>query len=345
MRFSSSSETLTAGWSRMNSWAMGGIWSRPNISGAVTVRSPRGSDRSLAAELELLELRQGPAARSRWRPPASVRATARVVRLKRRVAEAIFRAATAQVTAAGSAQMPGRGDEAAPLGNGDKNGEFVEAVHQIIAQYEIDSVVLRLLNQKSKLFIFGSGYEARSEMSGFTDKHLPPTLWHAGERALQASVGLGREKMDRIGRAVLRDFMTEQHRDFFAELPFVILGSIDAEGMPAASLLAGPPGFIASPDPRRLDIATCTIPGDPLLAALKPGAPVGLLGIELWTRRRNRMNGHVIAADARGFSVAVDQSFGNCPQYIQRRDYLLRRERVRSAGRGFRRAGRGAPAR
>ena len=96
--------------------------------------------------------------------------------------------------------------------------------------------------------------------------------------------------------------------------------------MPAASLLAGPPGFIASPDPRRLDIAAHPIPGDPLLDALKPGAPVGLLGIELWTRRRNRMNGRVIAADARGFSVAVDQSFGNCPQYIQRRDYLLRRE-------------------
>ncbi len=164
-------------------------------------------------------------------------------------------------------------------------------------------------------------------MDGFTGKDLAPAPWHAGERALQASVGLGKEKMDRIGRAVLRDFMTEQHRDFFAELPFVIAGSIDAEGMPAASLLAGPPGFVASPDPRRLDIAARPIPGDPLLAALKPGAPVGLLGIELWTRRRNRMNGHVIAADARGFSLAVDQSFGNCPQYIQRRDYLARRER------------------
>jgi predicted pyridoxine 5'-phosphate oxidase superfamily flavin-nucleotide-binding protein len=122
--------------------------------------------------------------------------------------------------------------------------------------------------------------------------------------------------------------MTEQHRDFFAELPFLVVGSIDAERTPWASLLAGPPGFIASPDPRRLDIAARPIPGDPLQAALKPGAPIGLLGIELWTRRRNRMNGHVIAADLSGFSLAVDQSFGNCPQYIQRRDYLLRREPV-----------------
>jgi hypothetical protein len=28
--------------------------------------------------------------------------------------------------------MPGRGDEAAPLGNGDEDGELVETVHQII---------------------------------------------------------------------------------------------------------------------------------------------------------------------------------------------------------------------
>ena len=68
-------------------------------------------------------------------------------------------------------------------------------------------------------------------MDGFTDKHIAPAPWHAGERALQSSVGLGKEKMDRIGRAVFRDFMTE-HRDFFAELPFVIVGSIDGGARP-----------------------------------------------------------------------------------------------------------------
>jgi hypothetical protein len=29
--------------------------------------------------------------------------------------------------------MPRRGDKAAPLGNGDKDGELVETVHEIIA--------------------------------------------------------------------------------------------------------------------------------------------------------------------------------------------------------------------
>jgi uncharacterized protein len=45
-----------------------------------------------------------------------------------------------------------------------------------------------------------------------------------------------------------------------------------------------------------------------------------MLGIELATRRRNRANGTIAAADASGLTVAVDQSFGNCPKYIHPRD-------------------------
>jgi predicted pyridoxine 5'-phosphate oxidase superfamily flavin-nucleotide-binding protein len=76
-----------------------------------------------------------------------------------------------------------------------------------------------------------------------------------------------------------------------------------------------------SPDPSRLDIVALPATGDPLSAALKPGTSLGLLGIELPTRRRNRMNGCVIAVNDGVFSLAVDQSFGNCPQYIHRRAY------------------------
>jgi predicted pyridoxine 5'-phosphate oxidase superfamily flavin-nucleotide-binding protein len=50
-----------------------------------------------------------------------------------------------------------------------------------------------------------------------------------------------------------------------------------------------------------------------------PGAEAGILGIDLATRRRNRANGRIVGRDRDGLAVAVDQSFGNCPQYIQRR--------------------------
>jgi hypothetical protein len=49
---------------------------------------------------------------------------------------------------------------------------------------------------------------------------------------------------------------------------------------------------------------------------------LGILGIELPTLRRNRLNGRVAKLGPGGFVVAVDQSFGNCPQYIHRRDYV-----------------------
>jgi predicted pyridoxine 5'-phosphate oxidase superfamily flavin-nucleotide-binding protein len=126
-----------------------------------------------------------------------------------------------------------------------------------------------------------------------------------------------RERIERSGRRMIRQFMPDQHREFFAELPFVIVGSLDAHRRPWASMLAGPPGFLRSPDPQTLAIEA--VPGDLLGVNLVVGAPVGLLGIQLETRRRNRMNGTVDALGDSGFTVRVGQSFGNCPQHIHPR--------------------------
>lgn len=142
--------------------------------------------------------------------------------------------------------------------------------------------------------------------------------WHAGERAAQERVGV-REMMEEIGARVLRPYMPEQHRTFFAQLPFLIVGSVDETGQPWASVLAQPPGFVTSPDPLHLRIAAAPLAGDPLAANLHVDAAVGLLGIEPHTRRRNRMNGVVERVEEEAFSVRVVQSFGNCPKYIQAR--------------------------
>lgn len=149
----------------------------------------------------------------------------------------------------------------------------------------------------------------------------PDSPWHDGERAAQARAGVA-DRMAVIGPRTIRAFMPDQHRLFLAQLPFLIVGSVDGAGWPWASVLTGRPGFATSPDPRTLDIAAQPVAGDPLADTLRVGAALGLLGIELPTRRRNRMNGRATAAHAGGFSMTVDQSFGNCPQYIQRRDYV-----------------------
>lgn len=150
---------------------------------------------------------------------------------------------------------------------------------------------------------------------------MAATTFHAGEVALQKREG-SFERMDQAGPRVIRDHMPEQHREFFALLPWLLAGSVDDQGQPWASVLCGPPGFAHSPQPRSLRVDALPAPQDPLAANLQAGRPLGLLGIQPHTRRRNRMNGSVAALDAGGFTVTVGQSFGNCPKYIQAREPL-----------------------
>lgn len=138
--------------------------------------------------------------------------------------------------------------------------------------------------------------------------------FHADEIAAQERAGhvLGETP-------AIRPFMPEQHRTFFAGLPHLFVGTTDAAGAPVATVLTGEPGFVRSPDATHLAIAAALDPADPAARALGLGAEVGILGLDFATRRRNRANGRVERRDPDGLTVAVAQSFGNCPQYIQRR--------------------------
>ncbi|WP_426810832.1 pyridoxamine 5'-phosphate oxidase family protein [Pseudomonas sp. WOUb67] len=147
-----------------------------------------------------------------------------------------------------------------------------------------------------------------------------PSPWHAGEKTLQEKVGVA-ERMEAFGQKVIRDHMPDQHRMFYHQLPFMVAASVDALGRPWATLLEGLEGFVSSPDPRVLTIDTTLPADDPATPGLVAGQAVGLLGIELHTRRRNRINGQICHAAEGQLQVRVEQSFGNCPQYIQLRDY------------------------
>jgi predicted pyridoxine 5'-phosphate oxidase superfamily flavin-nucleotide-binding protein len=121
------------------------------------------------------------------------------------------------------------------------------------------------------------------------------------------------------GRAAIRPFMPDQHRQFFPLLPYLFTATLDAAGAPLASMLWSAPGFAHSPDPVTLRLDALPSPGDPAAAGFAAGQPVGLLGLDLTTRRRNRANGRIAARDNTGLTVAIEQSFGNCAQYIQTR--------------------------
>jgi ferredoxin-NADP reductase/predicted pyridoxine 5'-phosphate oxidase superfamily flavin-nucleotide-binding protein len=143
--------------------------------------------------------------------------------------------------------------------------------------------------------------------------------FHRGEQAIQQRLGV-REQMERFGSRVIRDHMPQQHRDFYQQLPFIFVGHADAQGWPWASILFNEPGFIHSPDNKTLTLNTQPVIGDPLADTLMPGTRLGLLGIELPTRRRNRLAAHIIESVDQKISLQIDQAFGNCPQYIQSRE-------------------------
>ena len=104
--------------------------------------------------------------------------------------------------------------------------------------------------------------------------------WHSGERALQAKVGVA-ERMETLGKRVIRDYMPDQHREFYEHLPYLIIGAVDAQGWPWASVLDAQSGFIHSPDARRLDITRRPDAEDPAGGGFAPGAALGMLGIDL----------------------------------------------------------------
>jgi hypothetical protein len=126
--------------------------------------------------------------------------------------------------------------------------------------------------------------------------------------------------MEERGRVRLRDHMPDQHRLFFAERTQIFLATLDVSGQPWATLVEGENGFVTSPSPTQLAIAAVPAADDPAAAGIGDGAPIGGLGLEFETRRRNRVNGRVrLAPHINGFLIEVEQSFGNCAQYIQAR--------------------------
>ena len=147
------------------------------------------------------------------------------------------------------------------------------------------------------------------------------TMWphaaspfHPGERAIQQRLGV-RERIEAGGRQLIRDFLPEEHREFYASLPFLVVGTIDAVGQPIAMLAVGEPGFASSPHAKALRITI----DQAHAKAFEIGADIGVLGIDLATRRRNRVNGVISSVGRDHVELGVTQAYGNCPKYIRMR--------------------------
>jgi uncharacterized protein len=158
--------------------------------------------------------------------------------------------------------------------------------------------------------------------------------FHQGEQAVQSILGV-RAQAERGGQAMVRQEMLVQHQELFEKLPYIVIATVNHDQQPFATMLFGPPGLVQCPNSRTLTIAATLADGDPAADGVVIGAHVGVLGIELATRRRNRANG--VICDIAGDTIVIDiqESFGNCPQYIAARAMASNHTPAHSHARSF----------
>lgn len=140
--------------------------------------------------------------------------------------------------------------------------------------------------------------------------------YHSGEKRIQALAG-EQVAAERNGRGI-GDRVPEGGAGWLGRQRLAVVATVDPEGFPRASVQAGEPGFLGvSASGREVRIASPFCGHNPL-ADVRLDPRAGLLVLDPMTRRRYRVNG-TASAEEGTLVLGVEEAFGNCPQYIQRR--------------------------
>src|SRR5215475_14710087 len=145
--------------------------------------------------------------------------------------------------------------------------------------------------------------------------------FHEGELAVQERAG-ERDLARRVG-AGISSRIVEGALPFLERQRLLAVTVMGDDGLLWTSVWCGEPGFITSDDGQRVNIrpALMSVPADdPVLRRLAVGRDVGMLAIEVTSRRRLRINGTVVVLAREEIRIMVRESLGNCPKYIQRRE-------------------------
>jgi predicted pyridoxine 5'-phosphate oxidase superfamily flavin-nucleotide-binding protein len=148
--------------------------------------------------------------------------------------------------------------------------------------------------------------------------------YHEGELAVQRVAG---EREDaRNNSPMIADAVMPGARSFLETQQMLVIASRDRRGSLWASIVFGRAGFVSVHEAGHtvtMDLKMVfSSDAEILWANLQPEAPLGILAIELSTRRRLRINGRVTSLTSERLVLRVEESYPNCPKYIQRR--LLR---------------------
>ncbi|AYL95364.1 pyridoxamine 5'-phosphate oxidase family protein [Mucilaginibacter celer] len=148
------------------------------------------------------------------------------------------------------------------------------------------------------------------------------TIFHLGEKFVQEQSG--ERTMALRNEGIISNQLAEGAVIFIQNQKIFFASSMDDRGMVWASVLTGEPGFLKLDEDHHLILDPALLrssPGDIFWTNVRNGRGVGLLFIELLTRRRFRVNGHIFAEAGR-WRIQIDQAYPNCPKYIQRRQLI-----------------------
>ncbi len=144
--------------------------------------------------------------------------------------------------------------------------------------------------------------------------------FHEGELTVQERVGVLHEGAQ--NGQVIQNSIIKGALRFLSQQSMAVLGSVDSEQNIWASVLVGQTGFMHADDERTVTFDLGNMarnPDDPFWENIASHPEVGMLVIELASRRRLRVNGKITRESQESLRLQVDESYPNCPKYIQRR--------------------------
>lgn len=145
--------------------------------------------------------------------------------------------------------------------------------------------------------------------------------FHEGELAVQHRAG--EQHNASLNSRLIATSIASQALAFISEQPWAVLGGLDFQDHLWCTALGGGAGFITpAPDGTEVRFNLCRSPvhpANPLLPGLVTGQALGSLFIDLATRRRLRVNGRVAQISKESLQLTVEESFPNCPKFIQKR--------------------------
>jgi len=144
--------------------------------------------------------------------------------------------------------------------------------------------------------------------------------YHEGELQVQARVGALEEGV--MNSRVIQNSIIKGALRFLNQLPMMVFGSLDHDLNIWASVFMGKAGFMQAENDRTVVFDLTGMmhnPHDPFWTNIESNHKVGMLAIELASRRRLRINGTIERTSDEALTLRVEESYPNCPKYIQRR--------------------------